>query len=147
MRGGTQRKSRQRCCRVDSRRVLLPASVKHIGGMPQKIIDAQVLRDNYEQRYGLFHTRGQEVSPVDVGSVYLDEGRILSIFALDCAACAHIQQLPAPKLTSAPLFSRPDFVTEQRVFRVRQCFFFHLTCLFCSLATLISLNFLCVASL
>ena len=44
----------------------------------------------YEQRYGLFHTRIPEVSPVDVGSDYLDEGRILSIFALDCAARAHI---------------------------------------------------------
>ena len=43
--------------------------------MPRKIIDAQVLRDNYEQRYGLFRTRSQEeqlqVRPVDVGSVHL----------------------------------------------------------------------------
>ncbi len=34
--------------------------------MPEKIIDAKVVRENYEQRYGLFHTRSQEVSPVGV---------------------------------------------------------------------------------
>jgi hypothetical protein len=54
--------------------------------LPQKLFEEKVLRDNYEQRYGLFlHTRRQEVSPVpaceDVGSVCFDKRCVLSIFA------------------------------------------------------------------
>jgi hypothetical protein len=63
--------------------------------LPQKHIDEKVLRDNYEQRYGLFFpTQPQAVSPVpaceDVGSVCFDKRCVLSIFALDWAACVQI---------------------------------------------------------
>jgi hypothetical protein len=62
--------------------------------LPQKLFEEKVLHNNYEQRYGLFHTRLQEVSPVpaceDVGSFCFDKRCLLSIFALDWAACVQL---------------------------------------------------------